>query len=338
MNILAIESSCDETAVALYRGKDGMLIDTIHSQADEHAKHGGVVPELAARDHQEKIVQVCQMTLDTGGVNLNQIDGFAYTKGPGLVGPLLIGSSFTRALALATKRPVYPIHHLESHICIAKYAFNDLDFPFIALLVSGGHTAIILAKSLGQYDILGETLDDAAGEAFDKGAKVLGLSYPGGPQIALAAEKYNGKTVVPTLPQPMMKKKTLDFSFSGLKTAFNQAWGKVEPNESNLNAFAYSLQETIANNLIYKIEYAMISHPELPLVVAGGVAANKNIRAKLDNLGKKRRQKVYYPEVKYCTDNAAMVAYTAYLRIKAGLVSTVKDDQDVLPRWPINQL
>ncbi|MEC8063488.1 MAG: tRNA (adenosine(37)-N6)-threonylcarbamoyltransferase complex transferase subunit TsaD [Pseudomonadota bacterium] len=340
MHILAIESSCDETAVAVYRASDNKIFDNIHSQACEHARHGGVVPELAARDHQEKIVKVCQKTLIQAQIELSDIDAFAYTKGPGLVGPLLIGCSFTKALAAACRRPVLPIHHLEAHLCIAKYVFSELDFPFLALLVSGGHTAIIKAHALGKYEILGETLDDAAGEAFDKGAKVLGLEYPGGPSIARAAQMYKKEYKRPSLPQPMSKKKTLNFSFSGLKTAFNQAWQASYHSEEARYAFAYSLQETITDNLISKVRIAMQQEQGLPWVVAGGVAANKSMRSKLDKLKEVTGCCMYYPPAELCTDNAAMIAYTAFLKIQSGQnnVTDSKAFADVLPRWSIDQL
>ena len=340
MHILAIESSCDETAVAVYRAPDSKIFDTIQTQACEHARHGGVVPELAARDHQEKIVRVCQKTLSKAQIKLSDIDAFAYTKGPGLVGPLLIGCSFTKALATACRRPVLPIHHLEAHLCIAKYAFSKLDFPFLALLVSGGHTAIIKAHTLGKYEILGETLDDAAGEAFDKGAKVLGLEYPGGPSIARVAQMYKKEHKRPALPQPMTKKKTLNFSFSGLKTAFNQAWQASYHTEETMYAFAYSLQETITDNLISKVRIAMQQEQGLPWVVAGGVAANKSMRTKLDKLQEVAGCRMYYPPTEFCTDNAAMIAYTAYLKIQSGQDNVADSNAlaDVLPRWPIDQL
>ncbi len=337
MKVLAVESSCDETAVAIYDEENHALTDEIVSQAELHAEYGGVVPELAARNHQEKIALTCQKVCQKAGVGLDEIDWFAYTKGPGLVGPLLIGCAFAKGLALACKKPIMPIHHLEAHMTIAGYANPTLGYPYIGLLVSGGHTAIILAKGLGDYEVLGETLDDAAGEAFDKGAKILGLGYPGGPEIAKAAALVDSAVPLPDLPIPMQRKKSLDFSFSGLKTAFNQKW-QAEPNKATMRGcFAKALESTIAQALLGKVSQAMDSHPNLDWVVAGGVAANHVLRTQLDALAGKRGCRIVYPPLNLCTDNAAMVAYTAYQYIKAG--KKMQDcSKDVLPRWPIQSL
>ena len=337
MKVLAVESSCDETAVAIYDSVSRKMTDKVYSQADLHAVYGGVVPELAARNHQEKIGVICQDVCQKAEVDLDQIDLFAYTKGPGLVGPLLIGCAFTKGLAIACDKPVMTVHHLEAHLCIAAYEQPALNYPFIGLLVSGGHTAIILAKSLGSYELLGETLDDAAGEAFDTGAKILGLSYPGGPEIARAAAQVEPNTALPILPIPMRKNKGLDFSFSGLKTAFHQQWQKEQNKKEMLGCYAKALESTIAEALADKVKRAMARYPGLDWVVAGGVAANKVLRSTLARLAQNHDCALPYPSLHYCTDNAAMIAYTAYKYYDEGLQREVCA-KDVLPRWPIDQL
>lgn len=337
MKVLAVESSCDETAVAIYDEENHTLTDEVVSQAELHAVYGGVVPELAARNHQEKIAITCQKVCQKAGVGLDDIDWFAYTKGPGLVGPLLIGCAFAKGLALVCKKPIIPVHHLEAHLTIASFDNPELRYPYIGLLVSGGHTAILLAKGLGDYEVLGETLDDAAGEAFDKGAKILGLGYPGGPEIAKAAAAVEPGMPLPVLPIPMLRKKDLDFSFSGLKTAFNQKW-QAEPNKDSMRGcYAKALEATIAQALLAKVSHAMNAHPGLDWVVAGGVAANRVLRTQLDALAAKRDCRIVYPPLNLCTDNAAMVAYTAYQYIKSGK-KIQQDEKDVLPRWPIETL
>lgn len=337
MKVLAVESSCDETAVAIYDEENHILTDEVVSQAELHAVYGGVVPELAARNHQEKIALTCQKVCQKAGVRLAEIDWFAYTKGPGLVGPLLIGCAFAKGLALVCKKPIMPIHHLEAHLTIAGFDNPDIHYPYIGLLVSGGHTAIILAKGLGDYEVLGETLDDAAGEAFDKGAKILGLGYPGGPEIAKAAASVKSGMPLPVLPIPMQRKKDLNFSFSGLKTAFNQKWQAEVNKEIMRGCYAKALESTIAQALVSKVSQAMDLHTGLDWVVAGGVAANRVLRSQLDTLADKHGCRIVYPALHLCTDNAAMVAYTAYRYIKAGK-GMRECGKDVLPRWPLQSL
>ena len=339
MLILAVESSCDETAVAIYNENKNRVYDVILSQANDHAQYGGVVPELAARSHQEAIALICQQACEKANVSLSEIDYFAYTKGPGLVGPLLIGCAFVQALAAVYNKPVIPINHLEAHLCIAKYEFSDLDFPFLALLVSGGHTAIILAKSLGQYEVLGKTLDDAAGEAFDKGAKTLGLGYPGGPLIASEAQNFKGSAeTAPQLPIPMQGKNSLDFSFSGLKTAFKQAVQR-HGGQHKVPAFAWALQNSIVTSLTNKLAQAVKDYPDIPIVIAGGVAANTLLRQQVTSLARQYNVPVYYPSTQYCTDNGAMIAYMAALRVKSNIIPAQGvTEVDVRARWPLSQL
>jgi N6-L-threonylcarbamoyladenine synthase len=331
--ILAIESSCDETSAAIYAPERRLLVQETYTQIALHAQYGGVVPELAARSHLEKLYSVVEHALSRAELTLDRVDAIAYTRGPGLVGPLLIGASYADALSYARQLPLLPVHHLEAHITIPLHAFSDLDFPFIALLVSGGHTELIYARDLGQYELLGSTLDDAAGEAFDKCGKMLGIDYPAGPQLAANADAYTGNTL-PVLPTPLKHRKTLDFSFSGLKTAFSRLLDSQRGHFSD-DAFACAVQKTIVDALVTRLALACDQITDVPIVVAGGVAANSALRRAVDDLATRLGRRCYFPDIAYCTDNAAMIAHNAYLRWQRFGVPP-RPDHMVQPRWPIS--
>ena len=334
--ILAIESSCDETSAAVYCVDSGELFQEIYSQVALHRDYGGVVPELASRSHLEKMYGVVERALAKAGRQLSQVDAIAYTRGPGLVGPLLIGASYADALAFALKVPLIPIHHLEAHITVAMHEAPALQFPFIALLVSGGHTELIHAKALGNYAVLGATMDDAAGEAFDKSGKIMGLNYPAGPEIAKLAATVSADEDLPELPEPLKGKQTLDFSFSGLKTAFARQWAQNQTAFSPA-AFAAAIENAIVKALVKRVEQAMALYPECPLVVAGGVAANQQLRRSIHAYAKQQQRDVYFPSMAYCTDNAGMIVHNAYLRLQC-MDLPVKSQHKVQPRWPIESL
>ena len=333
--ILAIESSCDETSAAVYLPARQQLFQEIYSQVALHADYGGVVPELASRSHLEKLYGVVESVLSQSSLTLGDVDAVAYTRGPGLVGPLLIGASYADALSLALDVPLLPVHHLEAHITIPMFAFSDLCFPFLALLVSGGHTELILAKDLGHYELLGSTMDDAAGEAFDKCGKVMGLDYPAGPKLAQLADAFVPGEY-PDLPTPLKGNPTLDFSFSGLKTAFARSWDLHHASYSS-NAFAYAIQHAIVHHLTSRVKKVWSSYPEMPLVVAGGVAANQCLRTSLSDTAQSMQRQVYFPDLCYCTDNAGMIAHNAYLHWDRFGVWGSRA-QRVRPRWPIETL
>jgi N6-L-threonylcarbamoyladenine synthase len=333
MNILAIESSCDETAVAVYHSEQGLLAHAVYSQIDMHRQYGGVVPELASRDHIQKITPLLKEVLFKSQLTLKDINGVAYTKGPGLMGALLVGALYARTIAWAQQIPAVGIHHLEGHLLAPLLSKNPPSFPFLALLVSGGHTQLIAAHQLGQYELLGESLDDAAGEAFDKSARLLGLGYPGGPALAQLAE--NGDPCAFSFPRPMANRKNLDFSFSGLKTAVAQ---KVV--NKNLDAvtranIASSVQQAIVDTLTIKCENALCQTGLARLVVTGGVSANHCLRLSLQAMVKKLSSEnaitVYFPELEFCTDNAAMIAVAGCYRLKAGQQENLS--VEVKPRW-----
>lgn len=335
--ILAIESSCDETSAAVYLPASQSLFQEIYSQVDLHKAYGGVVPELASRSHLEKMYGLVESVLAQSSQTWSDIDVIAYTRGPGLVGPLLIGASYADALSLALNIPLIPIHHLEAHFTIAMFEFSELQFPFLVLLVSGGHTELILAHDLGRYTLLGATMDDACGEAFDKCGKLMGLAYPAGPELSAMADAFDSSQPIPNLPTPLKGRKTLDFSFSGLKTAFRQAWQSA-PSERDPKAFAYALQSTIVESLVSRVEQAMLEYGDYPVVVAGGVACNHHLRSQLRSICDKRGRAVYFPHPQYCTDNAGMIAYNAHLRLSQYGIGTKKSAQKVQPRWPIESL
>ena len=335
MLILGIESSCDETGIALYDSTDGLLAHALHSQVAMHAEYGGVVPELASRDHIRRVVPLLREALGRAGRTLAEVDAVAYTRGPGLAGALLVGCAFAEALALALDKPVIPVHHLEGHLLSPLLSADPPSFPFVALLVSGGHTQLMRVTGVGEYELLGETLDDAAGEAFDKSAKLLGLPYPGGALLSKLAEAGSpGKYV---LPRPMMHSGDLDFSFSGLKTAvLTLVREQEDPLSGDFKAdAARAFQEAIVEVLVKKALKAMKQTGLRQLVVAGGVGANRQLRSTLNEEARRKRFRVYYPELEFCTDNGAMIALAGCLRLQAGAPAKVAGDFSIQPRWPL---
>lgn len=338
MLILGIESSCDETGIALYDSAAGLLAHALHSQVAMHAEYGGVVPELASRDHVRRVVPLLRSTLENAGKSLADIDAIAYTRGPGLSGALLVGCAFAEALALALDKPTVPVHHLEGHLLSPLLSSDPPVFPFVALLVSGGHTQLMKVSGVGAYELLGETLDDAAGEAFDKSAKLLGLPYPGGALLSRLAEQ--GDPARYTLPRPMLHSGDLDFSFSGLKTAVLTLVREHQddPDAQFRADAARAFQEAIVEVLVKKSLKALKQTGLQRLVVAGGVGANRQLRASLDAEARRRRFRVHYPELEYCTDNGAMIALAGCLRLQAGTPAKPAGAFAVQPRWPLMQL
>lgn len=335
MLILGIESSCDETGIALYDSVGGLISHALHSQVAMHAEYGGVVPELASRDHIRRVVPLLREALAQSGRALAEVDAVAYTRGPGLAGALLVGCAFAEALALALDKPTIPIHHLEGHLLSPLLSRDPPSFPFVALLVSGGHTQLMRVTGVGQYELLGETLDDAAGEAFDKSAKLLGLPYPGGALLSKLAEQ--GTPGVYELPRPMQHSGDLNFSFSGLKTAvLTLVREQEQPLTETFKAdAARAFQEAIVEVLVKKSLKALKQTGLKQLVVAGGVGANKQLRATLDDEARRKRFRVYYPELEFCTDNGAMIALAGCLRLQAGSSSKPAGSFAVQPRWPL---
>ncbi len=334
MLVLGIESSCDETAAALYHSERGLLAHHLYSQVALHAQYGGVVPELASRDHIRKTLPLIQQSLNTAKVTQADINGVAYTKGPGLVGALMVGASIGRSLGYAWQVPVLGVHHMEAHLMAVMLEPNPPEFPFIALIVSGGHTLLVSVTGLGEYELLGETLDDAVGEAFDKTAKLLGLGYPGGAALAeLAEEGQPGRF---EFPRPMIHHPDLNFSFSGIKTfALNcvKQYGKDRQTCADL---AYAFEEAIVDTLLIKSRRALEQTGLNRLVVAGGVSANKKLRAVFHQTIKSQGGEVFYPRPEFCTDNAAMVAYTGCLRLARGESNGLSIE--VKARWGIDEL
>ena len=334
MLILGIETSCDETGIALYDSNKGLLGHTLHSQIDLHAEYGGVVPELASRDHIRYIIPLINQLLNKTSIAKEAINAIAYTAGPGLSGALLVGSTVGESLSFALGIPSIPVHHLEGHLLAPMLEDTKPVFPFLALLVSGGHTQIIHVKQIGQYDIVGDTLDDAAGEAFDKTAQLLGLGYPGGAALSKLAEsgkpKYN-------LPKPMLHSKDFDFSFSGLKTAVLTLVKKQPELTDTIKAnIAASFQESITEVLIYKTLKAMDSLNLNQIVVSGGVGANKQLREKLTKSSQEDNFQLFFPSLEFCTDNGAMIALAGYLRYA---LSEKKDYRfTVMPRWRLTEI
>ena len=339
MLILGIESSCDETGVALFNteGTGTLLSHALHSQILMHREYGGVVPELASRDHIRRTIPLLRKTLSDAGRSLDEIDAIAYTQGPGLAGALLVGAAFAEGLAISLGVPTVPMHHLEGHLLSPLLSRNPPQFPFIALLVSGGHSQLMRVTGIGEYQLLGETLDDAAGEAFDKTAKLLGLPYPGGPALAELAERGHPDAV--KFPRPMLHSGDLDFSFSGLKTAVLTRVREIgEPNEQQRADIARGFQDAIVEVLIKKSMRAIKQSGLKRLVVAGGVGANRELRRQLNALAEKAKITVYYPELEFCTDNGAMIALAGALRFQAGLSSKAAGAFAVRPRWPLAEL
>jgi N6-L-threonylcarbamoyladenine synthase len=336
MLVLGIESSCDETGVALYDTGRGLLGHAVHTQVAMHEAYGGVVPELASRDHIRRLIPLLRGVLVEAGVDKADIDAIAYTAGPGLAGALLVGASFAAALASALGIPALPVHHLEGHLLSPLLAADAPSFPFVALLVSGGHTQLMRVTAVGAYELLGESLDDAAGEAFDKTAKLLGLGYPGGPALAaLAGEGRPGRF---SLPRPMLKSGDFQFSFSGLKTAvLTQVHGRSLDRQQQAD-LAWEFQEAVTEVLAAKA-LAAVRHCGLDrLVVAGGVGANRRLRQRLDQEAAAARIRVHYPEVALCTDNGAMIAYCGAQRLQAGQAADAGGAFAVRPRWPLHEV
>lgn len=334
MLILGVETSCDETGVALYDAAAGRLLGhAVHSQVDMHEAYGGVVPELASRDHVRRIVPLARGLLAKAGRAPADLGAVAYTEGPGLAGALLVGASFAHALAAALGVPAIGIHHLEGHLLSPLLSARAPAFPFVALLVSGGHTQLMRVEGVGRYRLLGETQDDAAGEAFDKTAQLLGLGYPGGPALSRLAQR--GTPGRHRLPRPMLTSGDLEFSFSGLKTAVMLLVRGAEANEQFRADVARAFEDAIVEVLVAKCALAMETTGLTRLVVAGGVGANRPLRAALDARARAAGFDVYYPEPELCTDNGAMIALAAALRFKAGLVAPAGHAFSVRPRWDL---
>ena len=343
MIVLGVESSCDETGLALYDTQRGLLSHALHSQVAMHEEYGGVVPELASRDHIRRAIPLLEQTLSSAGIAASEIDAIAYTQGPGLAGALLVGSSVACSLGLALDKPVLGVHHLEGHLLSPLLASDPPKFPFIALLVSGGHTQLMRVDGVGRYTLLGETLDDAAGEAFDKSAKLLGLGYPGGPAISRLAEFGNPDAY--KLPRPMLHSKDFNFSFSGLKTAVltvvKNHEEKVIANicEQDKADIARGFVDAIVDVLTAKCVSAMRHSGLNRLVIAGGVGANSQLRASLNAAGEKKKFRVFYPELEFCTDNGAMIAFAGAMRLQINPDAAQRDYSfNVRPRWPLNEI
>jgi len=340
MKVLGIESSCDDTGVAIYDTEEGLLGDLIFSQLT-HKKYGGVVPELASRDHIQKVLPLINELLLQCKLSPEQIDGLAFTQGPGLSGALMVGATVAQGLRLAWNKPAVGVHHLEGHLLAPMLADPVPSFPFLALLVSGGHTQLIAVKALGQYQILGESLDDAVGEAFDKTAKLMGLSYPGGPILAQKATTGNPKRFC--FPRPLLKRPDLNFSFSGLKTHVAKLIEDIKRDtkqttlsEQTICDISAQFEETISEILVAKVSRAIAQTGLERLVVSGGVAANLTLRRDLNQCGIDNGFSVFFPPLKYCTDNGAMIAHAGALRLVRGEVSNFSIQ--VRPRWALSDL
>ena len=339
MRILGIETSCDETGVAIYDEEKGLIANQLHTQIALHADYGGVVPELASRDHICKLAPLLQAALQEAHLTAKDIDGIAYTSGPGLVGALLVGSTVARSLAYAWNVPAIGVHHMEGHLLAPMLEENPPHFPFVALLVSGGHTQLVRVDGVGRYELLGESIDDAAGEAFDKTAKLLGLDYPGGAALARLALKGTPNRFA--FPRPMTDRPGLDFSFSGLKTFAANTLHQVMQEEGELTEqskadIAYAFQEAVVDTLAIKCKRALKQTGLKRLVIAGGVSANKQLRQTLAELMQQSGGEVFYPQPQFCTDNGAMIAYAGFLRLKQGQQQDLAIE--VRPRWAMTEL
>ncbi|HCM9113575.1 TPA: tRNA (adenosine(37)-N6)-threonylcarbamoyltransferase complex transferase subunit TsaD [Enterobacter hormaechei subsp. steigerwaltii] len=334
MRVLGIETSCDETGIAIYDDEKGLLANQLYSQVKLHADYGGVVPELASRDHVRKTVPLIQAALKEAGLSAKDIDAVAYTAGPGLVGALLVGATVGRSLAFAWDVPAIPVHHMEGHLLAPMLEDNPPEFPFVALLVSGGHTQLISVTGIGKYALLGESIDDAAGEAFDKTAKLLGLDYPGGPMLSkMASQGTEGRFV---FPRPMTDRPGLDFSFSGLKTFAANTIRNNDDSEQTRADIARAFEDAVVDTLMIKCKRALDQTGFKRLVMAGGVSANRTLRAKLAEMMQKHRGEVFYARPEFCTDNGAMIAYAGMVRLNAG--ATADLSVSVRPRWPLAEL
>jgi N6-L-threonylcarbamoyladenine synthase len=337
--VLGIETSCDETGVALLRWEPGqpgrgLLAHTLYSQIKLHAEYGGVVPELASRDHVRKLLPLVREALAQAGMTPQDLGGVAYTAGPGLVGALLVGAAAARAMAWALGVPAIGVHHMEGHLLAPLLEDDPPSPPFVALLVSGGHSMLVEVKAIGEYRILGDTLDDAAGEAFDKTAKLMGLPYPGGPELARLAER--GRPGVFRFSRPMTDRPGLDFSFSGLKTQVLLAWRQSDQGEQTRADIARAFEEAVVDTLIIKCRRALEASGARQLVIAGGVGANKRLRAALSEAGAKDGFRVYFPRLEFCTDNGAMIALAGAIRLAGG--QQQDETVQVFPRWDLQGL
>lgn len=339
MKILGIETSCDETGVAIYDSEKGLIANQLYSQIEMHADYGGVVPELASRDHIRKTLPLIQEALKQANLTAQDIDGIAYTSGPGLVGALLVGSTIARSLAYAWNVPALGVHHMEGHLLAPMLEENPPEFPFVALLVSGGHTQLVKVENIGKYELLGESIDDAAGEAFDKTGKLLGLDYPAGVAVSQLAETGTPNRFV--FPRPMTDRPGLDFSFSGLKTfAANTIHANLnedgELDSQTKCDIAHAFQQAVVDTIIIKCKRALQQTGYKRLVMAGGVSANKQLRQSLAEFMQSYGGEVYYPRPEFCTDNGAMIAYAGFIRLQNGEQSDLC--VSVKPRWPMTEL
>ena len=339
MKILGIETSCDETGVAIFDEEKGLIANQLYSQIEMHADYGGVVPELASRDHIRKTLPLIDAALKEASLTAKDIDGIAYTAGPGLVGALLVGATIARSLAYAWQVPALGVHHMEGHLLAPMLEDNPPPFPFVALLISGGHTQLVKVDGVGQYELLGESIDDAAGEAFDKTGRLLGLDYPAGVAVSKLAEQGTPNRFI--FPRPMTDRPGLDFSFSGLKTfaantinANLNAEGKLD--EQTRCDIAHAFQQAVVDTIIIKCKRALQQTGYKRLVMAGGVSANKQLRADLAEMMKNLKGEVFYPRPQFCTDNGAMIAYTGFLRLKHGEHTDLS--VSVKPRWAMTDL
>ena len=339
MKILGIETSCDETGVAIFDEEKGLIANQLYSQIEMHADYGGVVPELASRDHIRKTLPLIDAALKEASLTAKDIDGIAYTAGPGLVGALLVGATIARSLAYAWQVPALGVHHMEGHLLAPMLEDNPPPFPFVALLISGGHTQLVKVDGVGQYELLGESIDDAAGEAFYKTGKLLGLDYPAGVAVSKLAEQGTPNRFI--FPRPMTDRPGLDFSFSGLKTfaantinANLNAEGKLD--EQTRCDIAHAFQQAVVDTIIIKCKRALQQTGYKRLVMAGGVSANKQLRADLAEMMKNLKGEVFYPRPQFCTDNGAMIAYTGFLRLKHGEHTDLS--VSVKPRWAMTDL
>lgn len=334
MRVLGIETSCDETGIAIYDETAGLLANQLYSQVKLHADYGGVVPELASRDHVRKTVPLIQAALKEAGLQAKDIDAVAYTAGPGLVGALLVGATIGRSLAFAWDVPAIPVHHMEGHLLAPMLEDNPPAFPFVALLVSGGHTQLISVTGIGEYSLMGESVDDAAGEAFDKTAKLLGLDYPGGPMLSKMAQQGTEKRFI--FPRPMTDRPGLDFSFSGLKTFAANTIRENSDDDQTRADIARAFEDAVVDTLAIKCKRALEQTGFKRLVIAGGVSANRTLRSKMADVMKARGGEVFYARPEFCTDNGAMIAYAGMVRMKGGTRGELS--VTVRPRWPLAEL
>lgn len=338
MRVLGIETSCDETGVAIFDGDRGLLAHAVYSQVEIHAKYGGVVPELASRDHVRKTLPLIRQVLDEAGLSKESIDGVAFTAGPGLIGALLVGAAVGRSLAWALGLPAIGVHHMEGHLLAPMLEEPAPAFPFVALLVSGGHTQLVEVEGIGRYRLLGESLDDAAGEAFDKTAKILELPYPGGPTLAKLAERGDPKRY--RFPRPMTDRPGLDFSFSGLKTytvnALKREMAQTHAPAQTRADIARAFEEAVVDTLVIKCRRALRQSTSKCLILAGGVSANRRLRTRMDEMATKEGGQVFYPRLELCTDNGAMIAFAGWQRLRVGQTETLSFKPRA--RWLMEEL